>query len=164
MKRIKSIRFVFENCECFSIDAKYLGEFELSDIHKCIHRIAANCIAKMDCANTVAIEIFSEGNKEYSPFDVIRDEDETLFDRLNMYHDITSIDIIYDDDTSEMYYVDYEGDETNEYQKNYMNNFGDMYIVISKDKGIFDFFDEDEINDEEIISFAKDMIFRLEEK
>lgn len=162
MKSIKSIEFVFENCECFSIDAKYLGEFELSDIHQCIHRIASNCIAKMDCANTVAIEIFSEGNKEYSPFGV-RDRDETLFDRF-MYHDITSIEIVYDDETSETYYVDYEGDEINEYQKNYMNNFGDMYIVISKDKGIFDFFDEDEINDEEIISFAKDMIFRLEEK
>lgn len=157
MKSVKSVEFVFENCECFSIDAKYFGTLKLSDFHLCIQRIAANAIVKMNCVGTVAMEIFSDGNKKYAPFGC-EDEAEKCFDRLNMYHDITSIEIIYDDDTSETYYVDYEGDATNEYQKNYMNNFGDMYIVISKDKGISDFFDEDEINDEEIISFAKDMI------
>ena len=39
-----------------------------------------------------------------------------------------------------------------------MNKFGDFYIVISKDKDIFDFFDEDEINDEDIVSIYKDFI------
>lgn len=157
MKSVKSVEFVFENCECFSIDAKYFGTLKLSDFHLCIQRIAANAIVKMNCVGTVAMEIFSDGNKKYSPFG-FEDKTDKCFDRLSKYNDITSIIIVYDDDTTEEYYVDYKGDEINEYQTNYMNKFGDFYIVISKDKNIFDFFDEDEINDEDIVSIYKDFI------
>ena len=37
----------------------------------------------------------------------------------------------------------------NEYQKNYLSDLGSLYIVISKDKGIADFFDFGAINDKE---------------
>ena len=39
-----------------------------------------------------------------------------------------------------------------------MNKFGDLYIVISKGKSIFDFFDEEMINDEKLMQIEKTMV------
>lgn len=163
MKDVKSIGFGFENCEYFSIDAKYFGAFQLTDFCRSIHRVGCNAILKMNLVDTVVMEIFSEGNGQYNPFG---DEDEVnnFFDRLQTYDDITSISVTYDDDTVEEYYVDYKEEvedqlgSPNVYQHTYMNKFGDLYIVISKDKGIFDFFDKEEINNKENIDFVKLMI------
>ena len=168
MKDVKSIEFIFENCECFSIDAKYFGELYLTDFRTSIHRVSSNAILKMNLVDTVVMEIFSEGNGKYNP---LGDEDEVnnFFDRLQTYDDITSISVTYDDDTVEEYYVDYKEavedqlGSPNIYQHTYMNNSGDLYIVISKDKDIFDFLDEEVINDNEYMNFAKDMILGLEE-
>lgn len=157
MRSIKSIQFVFENCESFSIDVRYFGSFELSDFYTTINRFGCNCIAKINYVDTVVLEIFSEGNKKYAPFG-FSDDVTTYFDRLRAYNDITRIEIVYSDNTSEEFYVDYEGDQFNKYQKSYTNKFGDLYIVISKDKDIFDFFDEDEINDKDVVTFNKNVI------
>lgn len=163
MRDVKSIGFGFENCEYFSIDAKYFGAFQLTDFCTSIHRVASNAILKMNLVDTVVMEIFSEGNGQYKPFGV-GDEVNNFFDRLQTYDDITSISVTYDDDTVEEYYVDYKEavedqlGSPNVYQHTYMNKFGDLYIIINKDKGIFDFFDEEEINDKDNLEFEKTMI------
>lgn len=163
MKDVKSIGFGFENCEYFSIDAKYFGAFELTDFFTSIYRASCNAIIKMNLIETVVMEIFSEGNGQYKPFGV-GDEVNNFFDRLQTYDDITSISVTYNDDTVEEYYVTYKEEvegqlgSPNVLQHTYMNKFGDLYIVISKDKGIFDFFDKEEINNKENIDFAKLMI------
>lgn len=164
MKDVKSIGFGFENCEYFSIDAKYFGELELTDFRTSIQRIACNSISKMNLVYSVAIEIFSEGNGKYHPFG-IEDEEATFFNRLQKYNDITTISVIYDDDTVEDYYVYYqelvEGQlgSPNIWQDVRMNRFGDLYIVITDgSKSFSSFFDNEEINNEDTIKFAKTMI------
>ena len=104
MKDVKSIEFGFENCECFTIDAKYFGTLELMDFETQIRRNACNSISKTNFVSTVAMEIFSEGNGDYHPFGI---ENETMkfFDRLQEYNDIVDLTITYSDDTIESYYV-----------------------------------------------------------
>ena len=87
------------------------------------------------------------------------------FDRLSAYNDITSIRIELIEDYVEEgqvqrqehydYYVKWTGesDDINESQINYMSDCGNFYIVISENKKIDDFFDLEEINDEEYMDF-----------
>lgn len=165
MRRVKFIEFTFENCEHFSIDAKYFGALELTDFNTHIQRVASNAITKMSCVGTVAMEIFSEGDGKYSCFG---DEDLTKFERLRNWDDITALTVVYEDDSEEIYYVNYEEEylpgSPNVLQHSETNKFGDLYIIISKNKCFTDFFDDEEINNKEHMEFAKDMIFRLEEK
>lgn len=167
MRRVKSIEFTFENCEYFSIDAKYFGALELTDFNTHIQRIASNVITKMNCVGTVAMEIFSEGDSKYSCFG---DEELTKFERLKNWNDITALTVVYEDDSEETYYVNYEEEDEdqlsspNVLQRSKTNKFGDLYIIISESKCFTDFFDDEEINNEAYMEFAKDMIFRLEEK
>lgn len=162
MKDVKSIEFGFENLEHFIIDAKYFGALELSNINTCIKRIACNSISKFECVDDVAMMIFSEGDDEYSVFK--DDSDMTKFKRLNEWRDIAAITMIYDDDSREEYYVNWEDENAGELgsdnilQCNYTNKFGDLYIIISKKKSFSDFFDDEEMEDEDFIEFAKDMI------
>lgn len=165
MKDVKSIEFIFENCEHFSIDAKYFGALELTNFNTHIQRVASNAITKMSCVGTVAMEIFSEGDGKYSCFG---DEDLTKFERLKNWNDITALTVVYEDDSEETYYVNYEEEyllgSPNALQRSKTNKFGDLYIIISESKCFTDFFDDEEINNKEHMEFAKDMIFRLEEK
>ena len=161
MKDVKSIGFGFENCEYFSIDAKYFGAFQLSDINTRIQRVACNSISRVDCVDSVVMEIFSEGNGEY--LSGFGDEKVKFFDRIVAYNDITSITVIYDDDSEETYWVNYKEEvedqlgSPNVYQQTEMNKFGDLYLVISP-KPMPHFFDDKVINDEDSISFSKIMI------
>ena len=163
MKDVKMIEFVFENCECFEVEAKYLGGVQFEDIRKSIARLASNAINKFETAYSVVLEIFSEGNVEYHPFHNENMEKTTMFDRLQC-NDITQFIIHYDDDTNETYFVDYdEGDDNrlgapNLNQKTYLSKIGNLYIVIEKDKQICDFFDKDEIDNPDHVNFLKSMI------
>lgn len=165
MRRVKFIEFTFENCEHFSIDAKYFGALELTDFNTHIQRVASNAITKMSCVGTVAMEIFSEGDGKYSCFG---DDDLTKFERLKNWNDIAALTVVYEDDSEETYYVNYEDEDLpgspNALQRSKTNKFGDLYIIISESKCFTDFFDDEEINNKEHMEFAKDMIFRLEEK
>lgn len=160
MKHAKSIGFGFENCEYFSIDAKYFGTLKFTDINTRIQRLACNAVVKIECVDTVIMEIFSEGDDKYSSYI----EDMTKFKRLNMYNDITSISVVYNDNSEEEYYVNYKEEvegqlgSPNAHQSNYISTLGNLYIVISKDKGIFDYFNEEEINDKETIEFSKNIL------
>lgn len=158
MKHIESIEFVFENCECFSIDANYFGEFLIDDIHYSIQRIASNSIFKMAIADTIVIELFSEGDREYHPFGAL--ETTTIFERLQKYNDITQVIIHYEDQTEETYFVNWaEGDEfENKNQSICKSDLGNFYIVISEEKDFSTFFDTEYMNDKDYIDFAKEMI------
>ena len=162
MKNIKSIELILENCEVIEIESKYIGMFRMDDIRTSIYRIACNAISKSQTAHSVAIEIFSEANVKYSPFGNC--EEQLKFYRLAEWKDITSIELHYEDGSTETYYVDYDDGENdalgaeNLNQKNYISTLGNLYIVIEKDKTVFDYFDKEEVEDVESINFSKTMI------
>ena len=163
MKKVKSIELGFENCEVISFDTNVLGEILIDDIHYKIRRYAINLIAKYCYADTVALEIFSEGNTEYNLFGLT--EVQHKFDRILQTKDITSITVKYTDGSEEDYWVKYNENNqySNMYQKNYLSDLGNLYIVIGKGKKIGDFYDKKIINDKEEVESAKSM-FRIGEK
>lgn len=158
MKHIKSIEFVLENCESFNIDANYFGTFLIDDIRYSIQRIACNSIIKMAIADTIVIELFSEGDREYRPFGGL--EKATIFERLQKYNDITQIIVHYEDQTEEAYFTNWAkgNDGENKNQGVCKSDLGNLYIVISADKDFSTFFDTEYMNDKDYIDFAKDMI------
>lgn len=161
--KLKNITLVFENCDSITIDGKYVGEFLVDNIHTSIERIACNAIERIDSADTFAIEFHKDANKERFQFDQIDCEDfkQMTFDRLSACNDITSIQISLIEDYVEEgqipreeyydYYVKWTGenDYANDSQVNYMSDCGNFYMVIAEGKKIEDFFDLEEINDEE---------------
>lgn len=143
MVEIKSITLGLENCEDLVLKKSVLGRFVIKDIDTKI----ADTVGKYSTAKTVAIEIFSEGNAEYESFGSHK---ETIFNRLQSFRDICSIDIQYKDGTKDSYSVDYNEDkfsEENLNEKVYLSKAGNLYIVIAKDKEVEDFFEIKEIDD-----------------
>ena len=167
--KLGKITFNLENCDSITIDGKYIREFIVDDIRTRFQRIAANAIDKIDTADTIAIEIHKDADKERYAFDQTHIESfkETVFGRLTKYHDITSIEFTLEADwyceeqLSEeySYYVNWTGDSdsSNEAQVEYISTCGHLYIVIAKDKNIEDFFDLEEINDERLVDFGFEM-------
>lgn len=165
--KLKNITLVFENCDSITIDGKYIGKFLVDDIHTSIERIACNAIEKIDLAGTFVVEIHKDANKERFQFDQTHCEDfkQMAFDRLSAYNDITNIQINLIEDYVEEgqvpreehydYYVKWTGesDYANDSQVNYMSDCGNLYIVIADGKKIEDFFDLEEIKDEEYMDF-----------
>lgn len=162
MKNIKSVELILENCETIEIEAKYFGMFKMDDIRTGIYRIACNAISKSQTAHSIAFEIFSEANVKYAPFGSC--EEQLKFHRLTQWKDITGIELKYEDGSVETYYVDYDDGEDNALgaenlnEKVHISRLGNLYIVIEKDKTIFDYFDKDEIEDVESVNFSKTMI------
>lgn len=164
--KLKEVTFVFENCDSITIDGKYIGEFLVDDLHTRFMRTASNCIGKMETVDTFAIEIHKDANKERFAFnqDDWEDYKEMVFDRI-AYNDITQINFVLEEQyveegkipcmESQHYTVSWIGDDEyiNEAQTTYASKCGNLYVVISKDKGIEDFFDFDEIDDSEEIDF-----------
>ncbi len=165
--KLKNVTLIFENCDYITIDGKYVGNLLVDDLHICFRRIACNAIEKVETANTFALEIHRDANKDRYQFgqsDVPHFKQKT-FDRIEEYDDITSIEFELEDAYVEEgeiprvehyeYYVDWVGESEyeNEAQTSYISSDGNMYLVIAKDKGIGDFFDMEEINDSEAMDF-----------
>lgn len=165
--KLKKITFVFENCDCITIDGKYVGRFLVDDLHTEFRRVACNSIEKIETVNTFAIEIHKDANKERYQFDQEQIEDfkQTTFDRLKAFNDIVSIDFELEENYVEegqvpcieyyAYYVNWVGESeySNEAQTYYISSDGNFYMVVADGKTIEDFFDMEEINDSESMDF-----------
>ncbi len=162
MRNLQSIEFQFENCEYFSIDAKYIGAFYVGDIHHEISRIACNAICDMDVAHEFFAEIYGEGNGIYSSCGDNLDK----FNRILSYDDITSITLKYDDGSDEELYLDYKEAEEeqnmvgadNVNQSSKKSSLGNLYIVVHRYKTVDSEFPDQEIEDADKVDFEKEMI------
>lgn len=164
--KLKYIRFIFENCDSIVIDGKYVGHFLVDDIHTSFSRIACNAFGKLDVADTFVIEIHKYANQERYEFDLIDDRyKEMTFDRFVKYNDITHIEFKFLDECSYdiqtyKFCLNWEGesDYTNEAQKVYVSKEDNLYVVVSKDKGIDDYFDAENIDDKKYMDFHFKML------
>ena len=165
--KLKYIKFVFENCDSIKIEGKYIGDFLVDNLKTSIKRIACNSIDKIDIAKTVVIEVHRTANQERYQFeqDYIKDFKQMTFDRFKEYRDITSIQFELEENYVEEgqvprkeyydYYIDWTGDSEykNESQKTYLSKKGNLYIVIADGSDIEEFFDLEEIEDEDYMDF-----------
>ena len=157
MNNVKEICLVLENCDSITFPANVIGDFRIEKINEEVERIAINCIAKVIYANSIFIEIYKDGNIEYAQFGFLEDQIKK-FERLKDSNDITSIEIKYEDDTVDSYFVDY--DESNDglgapniNEKTYISSYGNLYIVIDKEKELKDFVNLEEIEDEKHMNY-----------
>ena len=158
MLDIKEIELVFENCESMTVPRNVIGQFDVEDVCTHIHRVAANAISKYQVANKIAIEIFSEFDSEYFPFDV-HDEDwkDSRFHRIVTCNDITSIEVVYQDDTRDIFYADFDGEYDNANQKSMISSLGNLYIVIGKDMSMSNIFSDEYVEDKEAVQLRKNL-------
>lgn len=164
--KLKYITFVFENCDRITIDGKYVGDFLVDNLHTYIKRIACNSIDKIEVVKTFMIEINKDANVERYEFNQTHREDfrQMTFGRF-MECDITAIEFELEDEYAEdgqlpyteyyNYYVDWNNNDEyyNEIQNNHISKDGHLYIVISRDNSIGDFFDLETINDSDYADF-----------
>jgi len=161
MKIIKAIELQFENCEGLRLGINVFGYVYLGKIKTEIVRIACNAIVEQDFANEIALEIYSEAEKlgewvpswsNYAP----------KLRRIMDYNDITHIRILYEDGTEHTYQVDYREESEalgapNLNQNTYLSSLGNLYITISKDNNIEDYFPRKYTEDVELVEFNKKM-------
>jgi hypothetical protein len=173
MNGISRIELGFENCEAITIDGKYIGDFDVFNIHTDINRMGCNYIGKIQSCDSFIIEIYRDANTINRPFGIEDEFGVKTFERILMYNDITSITVYYDEkdenhndietSNSDCIYAPYQSEDDDQlgspniYQSTYINSFGDLYIVIDKEKKIFDLFNEKEIND----SYGLNFKFRM---
>lgn len=156
---VKKIHIVFENCEYVEIPVNVVAGFSITGIKTKIERIGLNCIAEMEIAKHVFMEIFPEANKLGRLYPDAKRSN--IIERITTYNDITSITLIYDDGHERTVYVDYDDDgedylgAPNKNQMTYLHpKSGILYISVSGKYGISDYVDNEYINSPD---YANDM-------
>lgn len=159
--KIKELTLIFENCEFITIDGKYVGGFELDGIKTRIARIACNSVDKFDVANSIAVEIHKDADKPYMSFG---EEHSSVFERIHEYSDITSIEFTltneYEgegvDEQTYQYYVNWTGESEyeNTAQSTFVSDSGNLYLIIADGKDVFDFFNEETIQEKNYTKWA----------
>lgn len=162
-EEIKKIEIILENCEVITVDGKYIGDFNCNNIEYSINRMGCNYIGETYTCKDFSMSIHKDcglNNKEEWSFGIF-DRKSNPLKRINDYKDITSIRIHFTDDKKDakQIYVKWGGDNDyiNEYQESYINKFGDLFIVVSKDLKLEEVFDLEEIEDEEFMDFTWDI-------
>jgi len=143
---VKTIRFIFENTDSVEFPTNVLGDVYIRKLETGIARVAMNAIDKGTIAREIAIEIFSKGNHDYHPFKT-DDCTSKVFDRILTCGDITSLEIVYKDDSEETIYTDFDGEEENKYQTSILSSLGNLYITIGKGDLMEEYFPEKERED-----------------
>lgn len=146
MKEITKVEIVLENCETITIDAKYFSVFKISSIEEKYERLA-NIVAKYKKANCIEFVLHKDANKEYHPFGNWEDKT-TVFARLIRHHDITQLNLFYEDDSIENIIVDYDEEPKKEMvlgaeninMDTYYNKKGHLFLSVCKDKKIENLF------------------------
>lgn len=145
MKGIDKVEFLLENCEVITIEGKFICNLLSTNIQTQIRGIGCRSIKKYNTCDDFLIEIHRSGDRLNTPFGIESFiDDSSIFDRIFQYKDITNVKIYYEDTVvCDEFYVRYEEDEntSNIYQKCYKNSFGDLYILISKDKLFEDYYE-----------------------
>ena len=120
-KLVKNIELTFENMDYIEIPNQYFSNFSLENIETNIRRVAVNAIMRYQKARSVIFELRKEANEDFENFDrdmnMVDYNGDTLFDRIIDYNDIVDINLIYEDDSSEKFAVEWD-DECDDKYKN----------------------------------------------
>lgn len=152
MSNVKKIDIVFENVDYITFDKSDIGQFIISDIRENVYRAGCNAIIKTKSASLIAFEIKARANVKHNAFDIETDDkQETTFERIENCHDITSIEIFYNNGEKDTIIVNWN-ENSNQYinknQKTYISKNGNLYCVISEDKPLNKVFNINDINRE----------------
>lgn len=150
MSEVKSVSFVLENCEVLTFDREYIGAFCVDGITNTISRIACNSIRKQQHCEKLYLALRRDADQQYDCFG--HPSEDTAFKRIDSCPDITSIEITYEDGTTETCFVPWheEDEYINRYQHSYISEMRDLYLYICKYGDVFDVFHKTDIDDPDI--------------
>lgn len=163
-KYIKQISLLFENCEYADIPSSDINNIVIDGINRRIQRTAINAISDIALADNCYIELLPHAkNIRYGFNENCLNEPGSpdLFQRIDIFRDITGIQLHYTDGSEETLYPVYEDEvegalgSPNKNQKQYINPYGQMFILISKTKDFSDYIDPEDINDESYVRHAE---------
>ena len=146
MTKVKEIELVLENCEYIKIPTKHLGNIIIEDIDTSVRRNAINSIDKLQTANSIYLDIIKpETIKTLGLFDEDDEESLSCSKRLIQHADITSVEVAYDDNSKEEYFVDWDWDNeyVNSYQDTQLAKNGNLHVLINRKKKLKDFLDNE---------------------
>ena len=152
MKDVKKIELVFENCDYVEIQPEDIANLVINNISEKIRRIACNSISKYKVIDDMVITLTRNANKQYAPLGFIEDK-EYIFDRITGWNDITSIDITYEDDTTDYITVTWTGDSdyNNDSQHSLLTPQGNLIIVIGNNvNSVEDYLHKEDLTVEDI--------------
>lgn len=160
---IDKVELLLENCEVITIEGKHIGEFCIDNINHRIERVTCNSIQEIHIAKHFSISIHRDANIEKSmPIDGKMKK----FSRLHNCHDIVCVYVYLKQDwfkkqKVKCFYVDWYHDRNdsnttwvNKNQKTHMNQFGDLFITVDRNRNIDDIFNLEQIEDEQHMSFV----------
>ena len=160
---LKKMTIVLLNCETIELEPKDVGYVLLKDVSKTVARIACNCVATMETADTFLVEIFPSGNERREDYP----EDHpcgTAFGRLTSVADGTQVHLLYEGaEEEDEYYVDYEPYDAdaefyqNRLQTTYLSKTGHLFLLVSKKKALFDLIPKEAADDEKAARASEEM-------
>lgn len=127
-KDITKIEIGLENCEIITIDGRYIDYMSIKGISRSIYKSERHCLDHAYC-NHLSMIICENANNTENMF---LDTNIKPFDRIKNCPDIVEITIFYFNGDAERIYVDWNenNDCENKYQKTYITEHGDMFILI----------------------------------
>ena len=131
MKNIEAIEFVFENCECLTVDSKYIGDFSMEGFETKIMGAGVCTIREYTTCEKIDLVIYKDANITVESYG----DKYKVFDRILNWNDITGICLKYEDDLEREIYVPWY-EENNPYNNKAQSSFVSdehLYLTINKD-------------------------------
>ena len=140
-KRVRSVEITFENLDYVDIPAKYFGEFQISGILSTVERVALDAILQRTKADHIEFELLAQVDEELpeltQDLSFVPDEQLSLLRRIANRRDITSLNLRYDDGSSNQFYVPWE-DAEDEYHNKLLqtqfNDDGNLLVTIQRNE------------------------------
>lgn len=142
MKDIKAIEFLFENWECVTIEAPYIGDVLIEGIETRARRVAVNCIGESTSCKRFEVAISKEANVKIESFG----EKIYKLSRINDWDDVTGIFLKYEDGSEKEILVPWIGEDdcNNEAQSSFIDKYGNLYLAINEEcQNVLDIYTDD---------------------
>lgn len=132
MMTLIKLEIAFENVEVIEIPAKFISALTMRGVKDFRNSYQNDGEGLAMFRGTSAEKIYLQIDKSAKE-KFFSDCDNELFARINQYQDITSFELTYSDGFKEEIYTAWEGtDETNNLQKNYFDDEGNLIVEIGK--------------------------------
>lgn len=130
MKKLLYVHLVLENVEVLKFDADDIHFVSVENIHKNIV-FGNNYLHESIQCDGLYLKVYPSGNKMEN--NITGSTEKSLpFERIKLYQDVVSIELFYDNQTSESICVPYDGEEVNSLQTLKITPNGSMVLTINK--------------------------------
>lgn len=175
MQKLSKLICTLDNCDKVEISEENIMALEIDNIRESKVLIPRKGLKVTNTAEEIYIVLHNKGDRENTPYKTLdcccgcgtgskcgsecncssSKEPKTVYNLLKNYG-LVSIELFLEgEETGEKVFTDYEEGEgcINNYQTSYINEFGDLFIVISRKSKVEDRVSKEDINDKEYLNY-----------